>query len=226
MKKLLFGIMAIVLCVGLIGGAFAYFTDTQASTNNVFSSGNIQLQMANSSGVFSHNNDVVIGGGTNMAPGHEVGPFTVYFKNTGTVSGVVTAVVSYNTNIPGGNAYAQKLVVSTVTADGQSTNVAPYWAEQIVNTQNWSWQQGIDNGYIVASNTAGLAYPYLPTIYGLQTVVLHFSLYLGPSTFTDAPLAPGTYHYETISLMLDPTAGNAFENNSMPIIVTGTITSN
>ena len=225
MKKILFALMAVVLCVGLVGGAFAYFTDTQASAGNVFASGNIQLQMANSTGVFSHANNVVIGGATNMAPGHEVGPFTVYFKNTGTISGVVTAVVSYDTTGTGNSAYAQKLVVSNVSANG-SPNVAPYWAEQIVNTAGWTWQQGIDNGYIVASSASGLAYPYLPTIYGLQTIVLHFSPYLGPSTFTDATLTPGNYFSETLNLMLDSTAGNTFENNSLPITITGTITSN
>jgi predicted ribosomally synthesized peptide with SipW-like signal peptide len=225
MKKILFALMAVVLCVGLVGGAFAYFTDTQASSNNVFASGNIQLSMANINGTFSHDNNVVIGGATNMAPGHAVGPFTVYFKNTGTISGVVTAVVGYDTNGVGYSLYAQKLVVSNVSANG-SDNVAPYWAEQIVNTAGWTWQQGIDNGYIVASSASGLAYPYLPTIYGLQTIVLHFSPYLGPSTFTDATLTPGNYFSETLYLMLDSTAGNALQSNSMPIIVTGTITSN
>jgi predicted ribosomally synthesized peptide with SipW-like signal peptide len=62
MKKILFALMAVVLCVGLVGGAFAYFTDTQASSNNVFASGNIQLSMANINGTFSHDNNVVIGG--------------------------------------------------------------------------------------------------------------------------------------------------------------------
>jgi hypothetical protein len=133
--------------------------------------------------------------------------------------------VSYDTTGTGNSAYAQKLVVSYVSANG-SPNVAPYWAEQIVNTAGWTWQQGIDNGYIVASSASGLAYPYLPTIYGLQTIVLHFSPYLGPSTFTDATLTPGNYFSETLNLMLDSTAGNTFENNSLPITITGTITSN
>jgi predicted ribosomally synthesized peptide with SipW-like signal peptide len=223
-KRILFSVLIIGLAISLVGGAFAYFTDTQTSTSNVFTAGNTILEMANSSGVFSHSNDVVIGGESNMAPGHEYGPYTVYFKNAGSINGFVTAVVSYTRNAST-DAYAQKLVVSNASANG-SINVAPYWALQIAETAGWSWAQAVAAGYIVPSSTSGLAYPYLPTIYGLQTIVLHFSPYQGPSTFTDATLAPGAYHYEMISIMLDASAGNEFQNNSMPLTVTGTLTSN
>ena len=34
LKKILFSIMAVVAAIGLIGGAFAYFTDVESSTDN------------------------------------------------------------------------------------------------------------------------------------------------------------------------------------------------
>jgi spore coat-associated protein N len=43
MKKLLFTLMAVVLCLGLVGGAFAYFSDTETSTGNTFTAGTLDL---------------------------------------------------------------------------------------------------------------------------------------------------------------------------------------
>jgi len=225
MKKVLFAIMAIVLCVGLIGGAFAYFSDTQASTGNTFTAGNVWLEMANSSGVYSKTNAVFATVG-NMAPGHEVGPYNVGFKNAGSIGGVVTATMTYDRTAASADAFAQKLIVSFASVDGSSHNIAPYWAEQIADTAGWSWATAIANNYIVASSDPGLDYPYLPTVYGLQTVVLHFSPYLGPSTFTDLTFAAGVAHYETLKIKLDPTAVNNLENIGITVAVNGLLTSN
>jgi predicted ribosomally synthesized peptide with SipW-like signal peptide len=43
MKKLLFTIMACVVCLGLVGGAFAYFSDTETSNGNSFTAGTLDL---------------------------------------------------------------------------------------------------------------------------------------------------------------------------------------
>ena len=43
MKKILFSLMAVVLCLGLMGGAFAYFSDVETSEDNTFSAGTIDL---------------------------------------------------------------------------------------------------------------------------------------------------------------------------------------
>lgn len=39
MKKILLGLMSVLLCVGLMGSAFAYFTDVATSTGNTFTAG-------------------------------------------------------------------------------------------------------------------------------------------------------------------------------------------
>jgi predicted ribosomally synthesized peptide with SipW-like signal peptide len=46
MKKLLFVLMACILSIGLIGGAFAYFTDVETSTGNTFTAGTLDMQIA------------------------------------------------------------------------------------------------------------------------------------------------------------------------------------
>jgi predicted ribosomally synthesized peptide with SipW-like signal peptide len=232
MKKVLFAVMAIVLALGLMGSAFAYFSSTQASSGNTFSAGNISLAMSNDNSTWVTNNSTVIGSAANMAPGHDVGPFNVFFKDAGTVSGVVTAVVSYPRNAAT-DAYAQVLDVTKVNAyEGGvwvGVQAAGYWAEQIVNTQSWSWAQGVAAGYIAADpNTGdGNTFGYVPTVYGLQTVTLHFTAgYAYQAPWGDLTLAPGASEGDQMYLQLDPSAGNAFQNNSMPLTVTGTITSN
>ena len=53
-KKLLFAIMAIVLCVGLVGGAFSYFTDTVTSNSNTLQAGTLNVEIANAGGTYSN----------------------------------------------------------------------------------------------------------------------------------------------------------------------------
>ena len=55
-KKLLFAIMAVVLCVGLVGGAFSYFTAKVPDTNNVLQAGTLSMQISNDGVNFYNNN--------------------------------------------------------------------------------------------------------------------------------------------------------------------------
>lgn len=41
MKKILLGLMSVLLCLGLMGSAFAYFTDVVTSTGNTFTAGTL-----------------------------------------------------------------------------------------------------------------------------------------------------------------------------------------
>jgi predicted ribosomally synthesized peptide with SipW-like signal peptide len=233
MKKLLFAIMAIVLCVGLIGGAFAYFTDTQASSANTFSAGNIKLAMSGDFTNWSITNTAVIGSAANMAPGHQVGPFYAYFKNQGSIGGVITAKISY----PVGavyDAYAKELDVTSVAAyEGgvwvPSVQVAEYWAEQICNTYGVDFATAASYQWVAADpNTGdGNTFGYVPTIYGLSLVTLHFTNgYYYQAPWNDLTLTPGAAEGDSMNIMLDPLAGNAFQGASMNITVTGTLTSN
>ena len=52
-KKLLFAIMAVVLCVGLVGGAFSYFTTKVPDTNNVLTAGTLSMQISNDGTYFT-----------------------------------------------------------------------------------------------------------------------------------------------------------------------------
>lgn len=78
MKKILFTVMAVVLSLGLMGGAFAYFSDTETSIDNTFTSGTLLID---GPGVteFSFSDY------GNMAPGDMTGEAVLTIKNVGTL---------------------------------------------------------------------------------------------------------------------------------------------
>jgi predicted ribosomally synthesized peptide with SipW-like signal peptide len=237
-KKILFAVMAIVAAVGLVGGAFAYFTDTQASTNNIFTAGSTYLLMSNG-GAYTHDNSLVIGSGVNMSPGGPaVGTFNIGFQNGGNISGIVTGTMTYSqaivtgsfppfnppgyTGPVGADQFAQKLVIATAFTDGSGTvNVAPYWAQQISDEQGY--QTAVDQQMIIADPSSTLN-GYLPTVYGMSKITLHF--WDGYSTKVDLGLAPNGIHWVNGTLKLASTADNNYENMGINITVTGTLTSN
>ncbi len=95
MKKLTFALLATVLAIGMMGGAFAYFSDTAASNNNTFTAGTLGLEIADNS---TRDPDPFPGSGPlqktvdhtwemlNMAPGDQVTNFA-YLRETGTLDG-------------------------------------------------------------------------------------------------------------------------------------------
>jgi predicted ribosomally synthesized peptide with SipW-like signal peptide len=83
MKKLLFVLMACVLSLGLIGGAFAYFSDTETSNGNSFTAGTLDLTVNGSNGV-----NVQLFNSTNLKPGDQPkGKYTL--TNIGSIAGYI-----------------------------------------------------------------------------------------------------------------------------------------
>ena len=94
MKKILFGIMAIVLCIGLMGAAFAAFSDTGSSTGNTFTAGTLDLKIDNdpsSAGVDWVDSGLrtiqsMTAAVNNLKPGDSISN-NIDIKNAGTVAG-------------------------------------------------------------------------------------------------------------------------------------------
>lgn len=219
--------MAIVAAVGLMGGAFAYFTDTVTSNTNTIQAGNIKIAMSNDGTTFYQSDGLVIGSTTNLAPGHESSPFTVYFQNQGSISGVISAVISYDRNPAKADGFARLLTVekaySSVLGNDPAYNVAEYWARQIAEqTGDGSWASAVANGFIVYDASAPV-YGYYPTIYGLQTITLKFTNgYLG----SDATIDPNQIQWEQLYIKLAANAGDDYQDTGIGLVVTATITSN
>jgi predicted ribosomally synthesized peptide with SipW-like signal peptide len=86
MKKILIISMACVLCLGLIGGAFAYFTDVENSEANVLQAGTLNMQIAdNNEGYTDSPVTASFNSPAGFAPGQTYTTDPVSFKNVGSI---------------------------------------------------------------------------------------------------------------------------------------------
>jgi predicted ribosomally synthesized peptide with SipW-like signal peptide len=129
MKKLLFVLMACVLSLGLIGGAFAYFSDTETSTANSFTAGTLTL---NHTGITSASPITI----TCMAPGDVTGEYVITIENTGCID--LAWLGDWQFTSPGGTYdlmdalyidYGKMEFLSPTNADWCSDGTAGYEAD-------------------------------------------------------------------------------------------------
>jgi len=85
MKKLLFSLMACALCLGMVGGAFAYFSDTETSTGNSFTAGTLDLKVDG-----NDDPNIVFLTINNMKPGDSFGYYKWVLKNNGSIPGILS----------------------------------------------------------------------------------------------------------------------------------------
>lgn len=113
--KIALGTLSIFAALTLVGAAtYAYFADTGTSTNNVFSTGNLNLVLANGAG-FDEENVTATFGGSNLAPGLCLVPATLNIKNaTGSVAADHINITAANSN----SGLAAYLSLPTFTYDG------------------------------------------------------------------------------------------------------------
>jgi spore coat-associated protein N len=100
LKKTLFLILAVVLAAGMVGGVFAYFTDVETSTGNVFTAGSLDLKIGDKDEHPERDGVSLTWTMNNMVPGvSSVGPRSVNLINTGTIAGNhVEIIVSHEIN--------------------------------------------------------------------------------------------------------------------------------
>lgn len=121
MKKILFSVMAVVLCLGLMGGAFAYFSDTETSSGNTFTAGTIDLEMNDEnprvSAIFAF---------PDIKPCEVLEPIVIKLENVGQNNGYLYQKITYiekdKVEVPesdGGNlsadSFAALIYVKTIT---------------------------------------------------------------------------------------------------------------
>ena len=91
MKKILFSVMGVVLCLGLMGGAFAYFSDVETSEDNTFTAGTIDLALngenPKTGPIFTF---------SDIKPCEELAPITIRLENVGNNEGVLYTCIKYN----------------------------------------------------------------------------------------------------------------------------------
>lgn len=85
MKKILFSLMAVLLSLGLMGAAFAQFSDTETSLGNTFTAGTIDLAV---DGENPWTGEVATF--TGIKPSQKLAPITINFKNVGNNPGILS----------------------------------------------------------------------------------------------------------------------------------------
>jgi predicted ribosomally synthesized peptide with SipW-like signal peptide len=87
LKKLIFAVIACVLCAGMVGGAFAYFTDVETSAGNEMGAGTLNIQIGDDNEGY---NDLGVTASFNspidLEPGQTFTTGPVYLRNTGTMA--------------------------------------------------------------------------------------------------------------------------------------------
>ena len=230
MKRMLIALMMLTLVAGLVtGGVMAAWSDTETSTGNTFQAGNLDLALSSGSG---YNNEWSgpIATVSNLAPGQEVGPFCMYFQNQGSIAGIVTVDMSYveadytpqtgefaNIDV-GPNTFAKALIVTWANVDGGPTNVAPYWAQQVIDDAYGGNAGTAATAKAVVADAAS----HLPTMYGLSQITLHF--WESYSTQIDEVFNPGDSRYDCFKLKLDGSVGNDYMFDGIDITITAILT--
>ena len=137
MKKILGLTIAAVLVIGLVGGGtWAYFSDTEESAGNVFSSGTLDLGLANSGGTDPTGSVTATFGASALAPGSTAGSGSLYVYNAGSIP-MTSVTIDFSeasfsngtpTTVDGWDGTAdtddlrQMLIATTVEWDGSAVN--------------------------------------------------------------------------------------------------------
>ncbi|MFC2051467.1 TasA family protein [Chloroflexota bacterium] len=123
MKRIMGLTTAFLLLIGMTGiGTWAYFSDVETATGNVFTAGTLDLKTDDVDGV----SQTLLA--ANMTPGGTVGPETIILKNAGSIDGstldlVFTYVDSDSSPNPAdisADATAAIIQVTTLNYDGES----------------------------------------------------------------------------------------------------------
>jgi predicted ribosomally synthesized peptide with SipW-like signal peptide len=201
MKKVLVILMACVLCLGLVGSAFAYFTDTETASNNTFTAGYMDLLINN------QNDPTGLITVSNMAPGKETGDYYINFKNAGSLDGTL----SYDVGITGEPAEPE-----TLRPDGTGSDVTAnqYAAQVYITKLLWG---GVD----ILAATVALADANTDGNLSLLELANY-----GVFSDTSETLAVGNTKQMTYRFTLNANAGDAYQGDGVIMSVTGTLTSN
>jgi predicted ribosomally synthesized peptide with SipW-like signal peptide len=154
MKKILFGIMAIVLCIGLMGAAFASFSDTETSTGNTFTAGTLDLKIdSNPSSAITdwvdspvptiQSINTAVG---NLKPGDSFSS-NVGIKNFGTIAGTPSFKLTVTADLENGANEPEALIDNSQTGE-LSANVTLVLSYNGIHVATGTLAQFSGNTYV------------------------------------------------------------------------------
>jgi archaellum component FlaG (FlaF/FlaG flagellin family) len=200
-KKLLFAIMAVVLCVGLVGGAFSYFTAKVPDTNNVLQAGTLSMQISNDGTNFYNNNSASFNLSA-MVPGVPQTTNNLWLKNTGTMD--IPVVYASITGLTDSQANLSKYIEVLAMNDDPSTTGT--WESSTFDPTNNSdqltiaaWFNFWTSSNYTYSQWAAAGHPYI-SLYDLEVVAEAQAAKPGISFFYYAPGLTTNYSVPFISV--------------------------
>lgn len=111
----------------VVGATFAYFTDNATSSNNTFTSGNLDLQLSDENEGWSQNVSDTWSSPANWAPGDEVKK-SIYLKNTGTIPAEAVYANWNNLVDPNGMSNFIEVTWLSDSTDIGTNNIGPFRA--------------------------------------------------------------------------------------------------
>jgi predicted ribosomally synthesized peptide with SipW-like signal peptide len=86
MKKIVFSVLAVAMCIAMMSSAFAYFTDVETSTGNTMQAGTMDIQIGDNNEDYRNGSvTATFTSPAGWAPGQTFETDPVYLKNTGTI---------------------------------------------------------------------------------------------------------------------------------------------
>ena len=104
MRKLIFSALAVILALGLMGGTFAYFQETQTSTSNTFTAGTLLMEISDDGTWDPDGWGTIVDRTwemTNMVPGISEVTNHASIQEIGTLDGDHVEIVFSATIVPG-----------------------------------------------------------------------------------------------------------------------------
>jgi predicted ribosomally synthesized peptide with SipW-like signal peptide len=207
-KKILgLSIAALLITALVAGGTWAFFSDTETSSNNQFSAGTLNLKLSDSDQTDVDGVTASFGGST-LKPGDTVGPSTVTLKNTGTITAnhvdikfqnTVTDNSSYDVADLGTNIADMSTVLTVSALSYGSTNLL---TQTVPGT--------FDNAYIEAADNAGNNDGII-TLNELNNVIIQGLA---------APAANNGTSVFSITVTIATTVGNGIQGDLVDVTVT------
>jgi hypothetical protein len=156
----------------------------------------------------------------------------MWFQNQGSIDGIVTVNMSYleADSAESGEfvgmevdqeTFASRLIVTWAQVDGAGINVAPFWAKQVIDDAYGGVPATAVTANAVVADGGGPT-GYLPTMYGLKSITLHF-WYDGYKGH-DEVFSRNESHHDCFKLKLDAGVGNDFMFDGIDITIKATLT--
>jgi len=212
-KKILIGMIAIVLVTALLGaGVWAYFQDTETSIGNIFQAGTLDLKIRQGIPWGSWGDGVTATWTMlNMKPGQASEMSWIEFRNDGSITANHLEIAC---DYLGSDEMAKMMIITHLRYDDATPPIS--WMVDLLN------DDGYDPGYGVSPGETG---PKVEDVDGDEKITLYDLKYSQDGNGVDnlwPPNGDETTQLE-MKIRFDPDAGNGFQGQTLDLTIIFTL---